>query len=103
MRQFDVFPNPSARSRAFAPFVVALQSHHLRWSPTVVVAPLIHDTGRERYSEISVAIEFNGSPLVLYVAELAAIDARHLQRSVGNLAEHEDAIRRALDRIFTGF
>nr|QQZ49533.1 CcdB family protein [Phenylobacterium glaciei] len=39
MRQFDVYPNPSTRSRAKAPYVVVVQSHHLVAAPTVLVAP----------------------------------------------------------------
>ena len=34
MRQFDILDNPSIRSRAVAPYVVVLQSHHLAAIPT---------------------------------------------------------------------
>lgn len=48
-------------------------------------------------------IEIAGETLTLLVSELFSLTAATLRRRVGNLAEHEDAIRRALDRLFTGF
>jgi toxin CcdB len=103
MRQFDLFTNPSPRSRAVAPFVVLLQSHLLAAMPTAVVAPLLLDDGRSAYTETSVIVLFEGVQYVASIAELAAIDARRLQQPVGSLRDHEDALRRALDRVFTGF
>lgn len=100
--QFSVFDNPAAEMRDAAPFIVVLQSHHLRPLDSVVVAPVIRDADRP-LSQLDVRARFAGEDLVIAVAELAAIDVRHFQRSLGSLAEHEDAIRRALDRIFTGF
>ncbi len=103
MRQFELYQNPSERSRPVAPFVVVLQSHLLDAMPTVIVAPLIVDDGRSAYVEASVRIEWEGATYLMSVGELVAIDARSLSRSLGFLGEHEDAIRRALERLFTGF
>jgi toxin CcdB len=103
LRQFDVCENPSARSRPVAPLVVVLQSHLLDEMPTVIIAPLLIDDGRSAYAEASVIVAWNGTSLVLSVPEMVAVEARSLSRTVGNLGAYEDAIRRALDRIFTGF
>jgi toxin CcdB len=103
VRQFEVHPNPSERSRPIAPFVVVLQSHLLAAAPTTVVAPMIRNDGRAAYTELSALVVFDGGQYVVSIAELAAIDSRHLSRAVGDLRAHEDAIRRALDRLFTGF
>ena len=103
MRQFDVCRNPSERSRAFAPYVVILQSHFLRAMPTVVVAPMLIAEGRQPYSEVGAAVPFQGETHIVSVAELAAVDSKRLGAVLGNLGDHEDAIRRALDRLFTGF
>lgn len=103
MRQFDIHPNPSDRSRRFAPFVVVLQSHLLAAAPTVVVAPMILDDAKSAYTQTSTCVLFAGESYIVAVAELAAIEARHLERAVGDLRDHEDAIRRALDRLFTDF
>ena len=103
MRQFDVFPNPSDRSRPTAPYVVVLQSHFLAAVPTTIVAPLLIDDDRSAYSDASVKLAFNGERYGLSVPELAGIEPARMKGCAGNLNEHEDAIRRALDRVFTGF
>lgn len=103
MRQFDVCPNPSERSRAIAPYVVVLQSHLLAAIPTVIVAPMLRDDGRSAYSAVSVSLTFDRGGYIVSLPELAGVDAAHIRETVGNLGDHEDAIRRALDRLFTGF
>lgn len=85
------------------PYVVVLQSHFFEDVPTVVVAPLVLDDGRSTYTGASVEVEFNGARYVVSVPELAAINRGDLRRAVGDLIAHEDAIRRAIDRVFSGF
>jgi toxin CcdB len=103
LRQFDVFQNPNERSRRIAPLIVVVQSHLLEELPTVLVAPLLHASERPAYSKVSCAISLGGADYTLSLAELVALDARALAIPVANLVEHEDTIRRALDRVFTGF
>ena len=103
MRQFDVFANPSERSRRIAPLVVVLQSHLLDDIATVVVAPLLRAAERPAFTQVGMAVAFNGEDYTLSLAELSAVDARRLSRSLGSLQEIEYDIRRALDRLFTGF
>lgn len=86
-----------------APWVVVLQSHHLGAMPTAVIAPLLPAEGRQPYAEISVAVDFEGARYLISVGELAAVESKWLQRPRGNLSDYEDEIRRALDRLFTGF
>nr|WP_295110236.1 CcdB family protein [uncultured Caulobacter sp.] len=99
MRQFDVFINPSRDTRDFAPFVVALQSHPVSLD-SIIVAPIIEDSDDYLFN---IAVEVEGRLLHIAMAELANIPAQGIGRARANLAEHEDAIRRALDRLFTGF
>lgn len=103
MRQFQVYENPSGRSRGYAPFVVVLQSHFLSALPTTVVAPLLHAKGRPPYTEIAIAVEFLNERYFVSIGELAAMDGRELKRPLGDLSAFEDAIRRALERLFSGF
>ena len=99
MRQFDVFRNPSEASRGFAPFVVALQSHHLALD-TVLVAPLVND---KRSTSVEIAVSVEGQLLVVALTEMGSIRVAALSNAVGDLASREDDLRRALDRLFTGF
>ena len=99
MRQFQVFANPSLASRAFAPFVIVLQSHYLPIE-TVVVAPIVIDA-TSLGLDIPVIVE--GRHLHIAMSELSNIPTAPLRRMVADLAAYEDDIRRAIDRLFTGF
>lgn len=102
MRQFDVYPNPSPRSRARIPLVVVVQSHLLA-SHTTLVAPMIPHDDRSAFTETSIAARVGAAAYIVLLGELATVETRQLQRPVGDLRDHEDALGRALDRLFTGF
>ena len=80
-----------------------MQSHFLDQLPTVLIAPLLRRQERPAYSDVSVAIAFAEEELLLSLAELVAADRGSLRRWRGDVRDHEDAIRRALERVFTGF
>lgn len=102
MKQFDVYENPSPAARRFAPYLVVLSSHLLLDFDDAVVAPLVNDS-RRTVPDLELDIEVDGEPLVLVVSEMAGVEGRALRRCVGSIAAREDDIRRALDRLFTGF
>ncbi|WP_180896904.1 CcdB family protein [Caulobacter flavus] len=109
IRQFDVFANPGASTRSAVPYVVVLQSHMFEALDTIVVAPPMRlpatdaDAG---FSKVWIEVEIAGERLTIDVALLANLERRMLNQRIASLAAlaaHEDAIRRALDRLFTGF
>ncbi|HEX3700637.1 MAG TPA: CcdB family protein [Phenylobacterium sp.] len=102
MRQFDLVDNPSERSRGVAPYLLVLQSHLLEGADSVIVAPLVRDV-RAPFSGIDLAVEVSGETLTATLVELFSIERRLLKTVRGNLADHEDEIRRGLERLFTGF
>lgn len=102
MRQFDIYANPSAASAEFAPFVAILQSHHLREIRTVVVAPLVTDA-QPALTPLDVPVEVDGTTLTVAIAEMGVVERGALRRRKGDLLAYEYEIRRALDRLFTGF
>ena len=102
MRQFDVLVNPARGEHPWAPYMVVLQSHHLDLLETTVVAPLIDDMGRP-IGLVDVPIAFEGRDPVLALGEMRGSVLSEQRRSVGSLAAHEDDIRRALDKLFSGF
>jgi len=103
MRQFDIIDNPSARSRPVAPYVMVIQSHFFDEGPTILVAPLMRMSREAVLTRVSLAVDFAGAPLILMLSEIGAIDRRPAAHAVGSLIRYEDDIRRALDRLFTGF
>ena len=101
MKQFDVFSNTAEGAQDFAPFVVVLSSHLIDLE-LIVVAPLLVGETRA-LGRLDVPVKVHGRNYLLAVTELAGIPSRHLGRSFATVADQEDAIRRALDRLFTGF
>jgi hypothetical protein len=102
LRQFDVLENPNISSRGYAPYVVALQSHHLDPLDTVLLAPLVNDA-RRSVSSVDITVQFRGHSLVLVIAEVAGVPKSGLGRTLGSLADREDEIRRSFERLLTGF
>lgn len=103
IRQFDIIENPSPRSRQIAPYLMLVQSHLYDEGPTAVVAPLLDMPEPARVTRVSLSVQFDGKPYLLMLSELGSVERRTLGRSLGSLRDREDDIRRALDRLFTGF
>ena len=102
MRQFEVYPNPSKASAAFAPYILVLQSHHLNVLDTIVVAPVVMDASKP-IAPLDVPVQIGDQHLVVAIGELGVVSRSSVRRRITDLSAHEDAIRRALDRLFTGF
>lgn len=102
MRQFDVLANPDPNTGRHSPFLVVVQSHHLDPLNTIFLTPAIRDA-RRPVTPLDVEIEFNGERLVLAVAESAGVPKVGFGRVVGSVIEHQDAIRRAFERLLGGF
>jgi hypothetical protein len=54
-------------------------------------------------SSVDIPLEFEGERLVLVVAELAGVARRVAGRTIGSVEAHEYEIRRAFERLLTGF
>ncbi len=102
MRQFDVVENPSSQARRYAPYLVVLQSHYLEGVESVILAPLVRDSLRP-ILPLDIPVTFADESLVIAMAELASVPRAVTIRRAGTVGEHEEAIRRAIDRLFTGF
>lgn len=103
IRQFEVYPTPDSPSDSDAPFVCILQSHFLDAMDTVMVAPLLRATAQPTATQVTVPVKIDGDRHLLDVSLMANIERRSLGRPRGSLLEFEYDIRRALDRLFTGF
>lgn len=102
MRQFDLVPNPSEKTRAAAPYLLVLQSHHLQGPDSVIVAPVVRDVLKPLQG-IDLEVDLDGERMTVTLVELFSIERDLLGRARGNLAGHEDDLRRGLERLFTGF
>jgi len=88
--------------RGGAPYVVVLSSHLLFDLEEVIVAPLALGSLLAP-SDFDLPVEVDGEPYKLSLTGMAAIRKRELRKSAGSLGAFELEIRRALDRLFTGF
>jgi toxin CcdB len=79
IRQFDVFSNPSIRSREEAPYVVVLRSQYAGDLPTVVIAPLYRAEIAERLTKLTVDVRWMDTDLVASLPELVTIKAALLR------------------------
>jgi toxin CcdB len=104
LRQFDVVPNPFARSRDRQPYLVALQSDVLaRNLSTVVVAPLERAGSAVFADRLNPHVVVNGEPFALMVQELVSVRTAALGSAHDSVVAERDNIIAALDLLFTGF
>ena len=68
-----------------------------------VVAPMVLSSTALVNSGLTPLVQFQDRDYILLTYQLAAVPARELQRPVGSLLAHRDAIKRALDILFLGF
>ncbi len=76
-----------------------IQSHFVDLE-SVVVAPMETD---KPTSGVDIAVEHGEGGFVLALSELGAVERQSLGRPLGSLRNLEDDIRRALDKLFSGF
>lgn len=80
-------------------YAVVVESDLLAPDDIVVAIPLLADY--PGVSGLNPIIEHDGRPLVLATRLIAAVQRRHFKK-VGSAIQHDVAIMRALDVLFTG-
>ena len=104
MAQWDVYANPSARTRADLPYLVVVQSDLLASLSTRFVAPLARSRATPAGLPRSLApgFEVAGEALFLLPQEAGAIDLRLLRQPVASLRSEAHRIVEALDAVISG-
>ncbi len=107
MARFDLYDNPSARSKAQSPFLVDVQSDHLGNLISRVVIPLTRVAGNYTAGKIaqdlSPIIDIDGERFVLETPLLGAFKTGDLGPAVGTLKDQQARISDALDRLFGAY
>ena len=62
---------------------------------------MLRKDGASAFTEVNVEVTFKGEDYIVLVSELAAVETKSLRNAQGDLSEND--LRRALDRVFTGF
>lgn len=104
MAQYDVYPNPSPRSRDEVPYLVDVQSDLLADLRTRLVMPLAHTgaTLTQAPRRLSPTFVVEGHLLAALPHLSAGIDARQLRKPIASLAAHAADLRDALDAVLSG-
>ncbi|ANY85415.1 hypothetical protein BB934_45180 (plasmid) [Microvirga ossetica] len=100
MAQFDVYAG-IGRSKGY---VVELQADYIpERVPVRVVAPMIPAGKVKPITKLTPVVRFNDADYLLLIHQLASVPESLVQHPVGNLADVQDEIKRALDVLFIGF
>lgn len=96
MAQFDLYRLKDGQ------LVVDLQTDLIGIDASRIVAPL-RDAGRfTAFPGLTPSVEVEGAMWIVRVQELAAVPGADLINRIGSLAEHRDALKRALDILIDG-
>ena len=96
MAQFDLYGLKGGQ------LVVDLQTDLIGIEASRIVAPL-REAGRyAAFPGLTPSVEVDGTNWIVRVQELAAVPGAELHEPVGSLADHRDALKRALDILIDG-
>ena len=104
MAQFDVYVNPSKKSKAYYPYLVDVQNNYISELETRIVIPL----GKANYFEneimtrLQIKIAYENEDLVLMTPQISSIPRNTLKEVVGSLSHRQQEIIDALDFAITG-
>lgn len=105
MAQFEVYLNPSARSREAIPYLVDIQSDYLAGLATRIVIPLTrhHSVRNTSLESLTPVIEYQDESLLLFTPSIASVPADLLKNPIGSVRHLRARIIGALDFAVTGF
>lgn len=96
MAQFDVYRLKGGQ------LVVDLQADLIGIEASRIVAPLREAGQYTAFPGLTPIVEVEGAAWIVRVPELAAVPGAELRETVGSLAAHRDALKRALDILIDG-
>lgn len=104
MPQFDVYLNPSVKTKNAFPYIVDIQQPLLKDIATRIVIPLGNAAKfkNEAMKNLTPEIKFDNEKLLLMVPQIASMPKKLLKEPVGSLSHFRDEIISALDFAITG-
>ncbi len=103
--QYDVYPNPSPKSRDQYPYLVDIQSDLLSALATRMLVPLAsHDMNQAAIPQrLCPTVPVAGKGYVLLPHQAAPLLKIQLKKRVDNARDHAHAIVDAMDAVIRGF
>ncbi|NDR55163.1 CcdB family protein [Aliiruegeria sabulilitoris] len=96
MAQFDLYRLRDGQ------LVVDLQTDLIDIESSRIMAPLREADRYAVFPGLTPTVEAEGTTWIVRVQELAAVPGAELREVIGSLAEHRDALKRALDILIDG-
>lgn len=102
--QFDVYQNPSSKTKKFFPYIVDIQNPYISDIATRIVIPLgkLQNFKNESMKGLTPEIEYKGEKLLLLTPQIASVLAKTLKNPVGSLSHLRNEIISAIDFAITG-
>lgn len=102
--QFDVYQNPSTKTRSMFPYIVDVQNPYISEIATRIVIPLgkLQNFKNESMKGLTPEIEYEGEKLLLLTPQIASVPAKILKKPIGSLSHFRNEIIAALDFATTG-
>ncbi|MGH1351237.1 MAG: CcdB family protein [Methyloligellaceae bacterium] len=92
MQQFDICINPNKATKAYAPYLLILQSDIIATRSTCVVAPLVKMETFTPAEKLNPVVTVEGGRFIVSTAELAGIDRRAIGDVIGTTGQQRDEI-----------
>jgi len=104
MSQFDVYINPSKKSREAYPYIIDIQNALISDITTRMVIPLgkLCHFRNEQMHGLTPLIEYENEQYILLTPQIASMKSKLLKNPVGSLASLRDEIIAAIDFAITG-
>lgn len=103
MAQWDVYSNPSPRSRADLPYLIDIQSDLLSGLTTRLVVPCAWAGAAGRLpSRMSPSLEVEGRTVFLVPQEAGAVSASALKGALASVRNESHRIVDAIDAVISG-
>ncbi|ALS35089.1 hypothetical protein PTRA_b0644 [Pseudoalteromonas translucida KMM 520] len=104
MSQFDVYINPSKKSREAYPFIIDIQNALISDITTRIVIPLgkFNHFRSEQMDGLTPLIKYEDEQYVLLTPQIASMPSKLLKDPVGSVVSLRDEIIAAIDFAITG-
>jgi toxin CcdB len=104
MSQFDVYTNPSKKSREAYPYIIDIQNALINDITTRIVIPLgkLKHFRNEKMDGLTPLIEYKNEQYILLTPQIASMPSKLLKDPVGSVKSLRDEIIAAIDFAITG-
>jgi len=104
MSQFDVYINPSKKSREAYPYIIDIQNALISDIATRIVIPLgrLKHFRNEKMDGLTPVVEYENEQFVLLTPQISSMSVKLLKNPVGSVESLIDEIIAAIDFAITG-